>query len=272
MQFDLIRGVLKTVLQNGEALISKGPVLTLWRAPIDNDMYQLKDWKEKYFLHQTNEMLYGWEMAEEEGDLVVSIHKHLSCTNQGWGFDVVYRYTLDPQGHISIAVKGEPVIRGTEIPGLLPRIGLELAIPKAYDTVGWFGNGPHESYPDSKASVRKGLFEKKITDMHTEYIYPQENGARTETEWLCFSGKEAVPFELILQEPYTVTVHDYTKEQLEQAKHTDELERAEYNVVTIDYKQSGLGSNSCGQDQLQPYRTVVEPFRIAFSLAGNALE
>ena len=272
VQFDLIRGVLKTVLQNGEALISKGPVLTLWRAPIDNDMYQLKDWKEKYFLHQTNEMLYGWEMAEEEGDLVVSIHKHLSCTNQGWGFDVVYRYTLDPQGHISIAVKGEPVIRGTEIPGLLPRIGLELAIPKAYDTVGWFGNGPHESYPDSKASVRKGLFEKKITDMHTEYIYPQENGARTETEWLCFSGKEAVPFELILQEPYTVTVHDYTKEQLEQAKHTDELERAEYNVVTIDYKQSGLGSNSCGQDQLQPYRTVVEPFRIAFSLAGNALE
>lgn len=272
LQFDLVKGSLISVLQNGQALVSQGPVMTLWRAPIDNDMYQLKEWTEKYFLHQTSETLYSWEMEEEEGKVTVSIHKYLSCTNQGWGFDLLYRYTLDSQGGFSVEVEGDPVIRGTEIPKLLPRIGLELAIPKAYDTVGWFGNGPHESYPDSKASVRKGIFEKKIDDMHTEYIYPQENGARTETEWLSFRGTGASPFEMALQEPYTVTVHDYTKEQLERAKHTDELERAEYNIVTIDYKQTGLGSNSCGQDQLQPYRTVLEPFRIAFSIPVNALQ
>lgn len=261
MVFDVVNGTLDTVTRNGKTLISKGPELTLWRAPIDNDMYQLKMWQETYFLHQGSETMYSWN--NQHGKM--TFNKYFGTTNQGWGFDLEYVYELEEDGNIKFSVAGKPRMNGTEFPEMLPRIGIEFTMPKSFEDVKWFGNGPSESYWDSNSSVMKGLFENTVKGMHTEYIFPQENGARSETEWVQFSdGKDDVSLELA--RAYTVTVHDYTKEQLEVAKHIDELEYADYNVVNIDYKQTGLGSNSCGQDQLAKYRTRIEPFTISFVL------
>ena len=32
------------------------------------------------------------------------------------------------------------------------------------------------------------------------------------------------------------------------------IKKSPFNVLTIDYRQSGLGSNSCGEEQLPAYR------------------
>ncbi len=263
MVFDVVRGTLESISRNGKAVISKGPEVTLWRAPIDNDMYQLKAWQETYFLHQGSETMYDWKVDGGK----MTFHKYFGTTNQGWGFDLEYVYELKENGNVMVSVDGKPRISGTEAPEMLPRIGIEFTMPESFTDVKWFGNGPGESYWDSNSSVTKGLFENTVHGMHTEYIFPQENGARSETEWIKFSdGEENVSLELA--KPYTVTVHDYTKEQLEAAKHIDELQYAGYNVVNIDYKQTGLGSNSCGQDQLAQYRTRIEPFAISFVLTN----
>lgn len=42
--------------------------------------------------------------------------------------------------------------------------------------------------------------------------------------------------------------------------------RRDYIVLNIDYKQNGLGSNSCGQDQLDKYRCKFEPFKLSLKL------
>ncbi len=264
--FDAVLGRLDRYDRQSKKILSKGPGLTLWRAPIDNDMYRIQEWKEKYFLHQLSEKLYDYTIDEVPDGVCVAFHKHAACTNQGWGFDVIYRYTVGNDGRLSVSITGDPVLRGDAIPEMLPRIGVEMSVPQKYQTVSWFGNGPHESYWDSKTSVTKGLYERNVSDMHTEYIFPQENGARTETEWLAMIADDQHRFEIAMAEPYTMTVHDYTKEQLEAAKHVDELERSDFKVITIDYKQTGLGSNSCGQDQLENYRVKVEPFAIGFTL------
>ncbi|WP_172973975.1 glycoside hydrolase family 2 TIM barrel-domain containing protein [Fundicoccus ignavus] len=267
LSFDAIRGSLILMEHDGQTILSTGPELTLWRAPIDNDMYQLKDWTEKYFLHQGAETM---QQLIIEDDAVI-FQKYYGTTNQGWGFNIKYKYQLISNEQLSVSVVGEPQVFGTELPEMLPRIGLEMRLPRSFEQVCWFGNGPHESYWDSQSSVTKGVYEATVAQMHTEYLYPQENGARTKTEWLQLSNKNNKHIQIQFKEAYTVTVHDYTKEQLEAAKHIDELERADFNVVTIDYKQTGLGSNSCGQDQLAQYRTKVEPFAINFiiSIGGD---
>lgn len=262
--FDKVYGLLSNVIVNDKIVVEEGPELTFWRAPIDNDMYKIIDWKEKYFLHQSSETMYDYTIVENDG-VHVSFHKYFGTTNQGWGYDVFYDYYFTENGEIKFTVKGNPIVRGTEFPSFVPKIGIDFSMGNHLNQVKWFGYGPYESYVDSKANVFKGLFENTVAGMHTEYIYPQENGARSETEWFQLSDDEqTINFEL--KQPYTVTIHDYTKEQLESAKHTDELEKSEYTHVSIDYKQTGLGSNSCGQDQLLQYRTKIEPFEIDFTI------
>lgn len=263
--FNLLDGTLTEYVKDGEVVLLEGPKLTLWRAPIDNDMYQLKPWKEEFFLHLITEMLLDTEVKDLDNQVEVKFTKHVSTANQGWGFHVTYVYTLDEFGNLNIEVDGEPVLRGTELPHMLPRIGIEMKTPKSFSDVEWFGNGPHESYVDSKSSVFKGSYNATVSDMHTEYIFPQENGARTETEYVGLRN-DKIDTHLLFKAPYTFTIHDYTKEQLEAAKHIDELEKSDFNVINIDYKQTGLGSNSCGQDQLQQYRVKVEPFQIGVKI------
>lgn len=263
--FNLLDGTLTRYERKTETILLDGPKLTFWRAPIDNDMYQVKPWKGEYFLHLITEMLIDTKIEENKNGVQVEFIKHVSTANQGWGFNVIYTYDFNQQGHLDVSVVGEPVFRGTELPHMLPRIGVEMRTPKSFKEVQWFGNGPNESYVDSKSSVTKGLYHKTVEEMHTEYIYPQENGARTETEYISLIN-DNLDVHFLLDDEYTFTIHDYTKEQLEAAKHIDKLEKSDFNVLNIDYKQTGLGSNSCGQDQLEKYRVKVEPFTIKFKI------
>ena len=44
------------------------------------------------------------------------------------------------------------------------------------------------------------------------------------------------------------------------------LEQAEDIIIHLDYRQSGLGSNSCGEEQLETYKVRREDFAMAFRL------
>ena len=57
----------------------------------------------------------------------------------------------------------------------------------------------------------------------------------------------------------------YTQEQLQQTKHNFELEKAPYNVLCLDYKQNGIGSNSCGVIPFDRYMFSEEKFRFRFA-------
>jgi beta-galactosidase len=62
----------------------------------------------------------------------------------------------------------------------LPRVGLRFSLPSAFDQVRWMGLGPHEAYDDRKSSSYFGIFEATIKELHTPYVFPQENGRRAD--------------------------------------------------------------------------------------------
>lgn len=55
-----------------------------------------------------------------------------------------------------------------------------------------------------------------------------------------------------------VSANHYTTADLTQAKHTYELIRRETITLNLDYKQSGLGSASCGPGRLEKYQLKPE--------------
>jgi ribosomal RNA-processing protein 12 len=56
----------------------------------------------------------------------------------------------------------------------LPRFGLRLEMPKGFEQVEYYGNGPHDSYIDMHHLCRKGRFASSVDALFTHYLVPQE--------------------------------------------------------------------------------------------------
>lgn len=267
--FSKVYGKLVSYKLGEEEIISKGPELTLWRALIDNDMYKKDDWINKYFLKNVSEQLVRIEFNEEQASVVIK--KYASAINQDWGFELTYNYTFNEAGAMNIEIAGKKRVYGPEIPEMLPRIGVTLHLNQNYRNVIWYGRGDGESYQDSKRSQMIGLYGQDIVDMHTDYVYPQENGSRTDTSFLALSkGEDSILVNFTDTRDFTI--HDYEMDALEAAKHRGKITKVPYHVLTVDYKQSGLGSNSCGEEQLPAYRTKLEDFVIGMEIRKIAKE
>ncbi|MCC3237444.1 hypothetical protein LLE95_07310, partial [Pediococcus acidilactici] len=52
------------------------------------------------------------------------------------------------------------------------------------------------------------------------------------------------------------------------AKHSIDLKKRDYVVLYLDYQQNAFDSFSCGQWQLEKYRTKVTDFELSFRMTG----
>lgn len=75
----------------------------------------------------------------------------------------------------------------SKLPVVMPRIGLQLNILNDLQYVLYKGNGPHECYPDRKASSIHALHHAHVDDMYTPYVHPTESSGRTDVHWCSFT-------------------------------------------------------------------------------------
>lgn len=269
--FCKVTGRLLEYTVDGISYLCEGFTPNVRRALIDNDMYKVKDWKEKYFIHKQQEQLEAFAYSSEKNYVAVHISTHFSFLNQAFGFKCEYRYRIFPDGEIEFDLHARSFAYTDFVPQMIPRAGIEFSMPLQFNRVTWYGLGFEENYCDMKAHVQKGVYSASVQDMHTEYVKPQENGHREEVERLLLSGSgKGLLFRF--ENPVGINVHDYTIDALEKAGHIGNIEKAGRVVVHIDAKHSGLGSNSCGEEQMYKNKTRINDFAITmrFRPAGAA--
>lgn len=267
VHFDLVKGkIIKAIKDNCE-IIEEGPQLNFWRAPIDNDMYLVEDYKKKYFMHLWHQVVKSIEYSYNNNSLLFTVNTVNGTTNSAWYFDSVYEYRVFGSGDILLNIHGSPSGIVENAPEMLPRIGVNLKINKELTEVMYKGRGPLESYGDSKEAALFGVYKNTVDDLFTNYIKPQENGNRTECSWVSLTNDRGMGLMAIADEKIDFSVSFYDDKTLEGAKHTCELKKNNYITFNIDYKQNGLGTNSCGQWQLNKYRCTFEAFRLKFRIA-----
>jgi beta-galactosidase len=98
--------------------------------------------------------------------------------------------------------------------------------------------------------VRQDWFESNCDNEYVNYPMPQEHGVHTNAKSLCIENK----IKFTAEEPFEFNVSKYSINQLYKAMHTDEIGDSYATHVRIDYKNSGIGSNSCGPDLEPVYR------------------
>ena len=261
MLFDRVRGKLISLKKNGKTWITDGPVLNLQRAAIDNDMYKIIDWKEKYFLYRQQEQCETFEIRRKENAVEIEIYTHFSLLSQAFGFKGIYRYTVYPDGTVHLKLNMNGFRYSKFAPEFIPRIGIEFKMPGEMNKVAWYGLGPEENYPDMQTAAFMGVYRRSVEEMHVEYAMPQENGHRGNVKWLAVGDADESMLVKAVN-PVGIDVHDYTIEALDQAKHVGEIQKCDETIVHIDAKHSGVGSNSCGEEQLYANKTRINDYEL----------
>ncbi len=265
--FDKVKGIMLHAVKDGYKIINKGPQLNFWRAPIDNDMYLLDDYYNKYFMHLMKESLEDFYYEDRGSHVFIKVSTINGSPNSSWYYSCCYEYKVYPSGDILLNVEGTPSGRLENAPEMIPRLGIKLQLNEQCFRTRWYGRGPGESYSDSKECNLFGIYESSVEELFTHYVKPQENGNRSECNWVRLINDRGMGIMAVAKDKFDFSAMYYEAEDLEKAKHTVDLKKRDYINLNIDYKQNGLGSNSCGQNQLDKYRCKFEAFKLSLKLS-----
>lgn len=260
--FDLYDGAFTKISKNFSDMITQMPKFNIWRAPTDNDRNIKSKWmNEGYDRAATH--VYSAKITNIS-DTSVEIVTDFSLGGYS-KFTILHgkaMWTVDGTGEISLKVK----VKGRENLVFLPRFGLQLVMPGGTEEVEYFGYGPHECYVDKKQSVKKSRYLTRVDDMFENYLVPQENGSRYGTEWAVISNELGMGLKFTSDADFSFNTAHYTPEDLTDAGHPYELKKRKETVVNIDYKMSGVGSNSCGPELLEKYRLDEKEFEFGLTI------
>ncbi|WP_082926791.1 glycoside hydrolase family 2 TIM barrel-domain containing protein [Paenibacillus tuaregi] len=264
MVFDKRSGRISSLRLGGKELLTAGPKLNFWRAPIDNDMYVLPEWR-KAHLDRLTERVDAVECTRlDAGTVRITVSSRIAPPVFDWGFRCIVKYTVTGSGVVTIDVQGTPEGKPPE---MLPKIGLQLEVPGDLGHVKWYGRGPGENYSDSKEACPVGVYSSSVDGLFTNYIYPQENGNRTDVRWISIRDSAGLGLIAAGMPTLEFSARRFTDKDLEEAKHASELTARDFITLNLDYRQNGLGSNSCGPAQMPDHKLTADAFGFRILLA-----
>ncbi len=254
-------GALEAWQAHGQRLLARAPVPNFWRAPTDND--RGNNAPERWSVWRTaanHRHVTDVTVTQQHATLVeITAESQLAAGESQW----TSIYTFYGNGDLRVENHFRPA---GELPEL-PRLGMQMMIPPALDTVTWFGRGPHENYWDRKTGAAVGRYRGRVDDLVHAYIEPQENANREDVRWAAFTNPGGGGF-LVLAEPsLSVSVWPYTQEALENARHTYELLPSDNLTVNLDMAQTGVGGDdSWGARTHKQYTLWPKPYVYRFLL------
>ena len=143
----------------------------------------------------------------------------------------------------------------------LQRFGYEFELPLSSEAFSYYGRGPIESYCDMCHWATVGMFNSTAANEYVEYVLPQEHGNHNEVKMLRIGN-----LEFTSETGMEIQVSEYSTKALTKAMHTDELVKDGKVHLRIDYKNSGIGSGSCGPILEPKYRLSEKEIEFAFSM------
>lgn len=263
--YDKFTAAFQKMAYKGYELISEPIQYNIWRAPTDNDRKLKLHWFEARYDVTTTR---AYETHYKELDDKIQICSKISISALGTQrmLDLSVLWQVATSGVVDVRVEA---VRNCAYPEL-PRFGLRLFLPNDMESVSYYGLGPMENYIDKKQAAYHGLFETTVSKLHEDYTRPQENGAHCDCDYIVLSNQD-YRVTVVGENRLCFTASHYTQEELTCKNHNFELIESGKTVLCIDYKQNGIGSNSCGPVLLDKYRFVDDHFEFSVRILPESV-
>ncbi len=237
MVFDAGSGGIKSWRYKGEELIQAPLRPDFWRAMTDNDRAR----------KQTVESQAPWRFAGKAG-----INQSFSGEKKDNYFEVKVTtslpaaedstwettYQIYGTGDVLVTAHFKPT-RTDIVP--MPRIGMQMELPKGFERVTWLGPGPQETYVDRKdapVAIYSGNMEDQFFG---DYSRPGESGNKTDVRWLALQNREGTGLLAVGMPLLSANALHYTEADLSAGNHAFQCPRRDFISLNLDLKQQGIG-------------------------------
>lgn len=259
-------GRIESLSWRGNDLLIAGPQLQIWRAPTDNDGIKgwrepwrtLSKWREQGLDKLTIKPVFAKAARNRDGSVTFFLEHAAACAASAAAVKHHESYTITGDGRILV----KNIFIVDKAVADLPRLGVVCVLKPEFEQLKWFGRGPFENYDDRKRSAMVDLYESTVAAQYVPYVMPQEHGNHTDVRWLSLAaGRHGLRIEA--QGPLEFSASHYTAHDLYAANHTYDLKPRPEVILSLDFRQRGLGTGSCGPGPLERY--TIKPGRYAWS-------
>ena len=283
--FSSAAGNLTSYKYNGVELVELPPVPSFWRAPIDNDHgngrdFLLAQWKlASLYRHCAKTEVkepgkdwteYKWFGANGTAEYDAKKGETLSVR---FTYDLatspaaqcVVTYTVQPGGIVDVAMDYDKVEGLPEFPDY----AMVFQLSADYNHVKFYGNGPLDNYCDRSEGARLGVFETTTADEFEPYLAPQECGNHTGIRWMTVTDRRGRGLKIFGATPFEGSALPYNAHELENARHPYDLPAVHHTYLRASLGEAGVGGDdSWGAPVLDEYTVKNEKKHFAFSFRG----
>lgn len=237
-------GQLNQWSKNKKPLLASAIADQFIRAPIDNDIgisgdfdsnnnpyAWVEQWKAAGYFDLSHKCL-AIRASQTENDVIIEV-LHSYSVKKRKVIQSKWIHQFDQDGILTISVE---VDIANDMPAPA-RIGLTYQLKGIPKQVKWLGLGPHENYPDRKASAIFGDWSLPFSELYTPYIYPCENGLRCDVKQLTLNDMT------IIGHQFKFNINQYGTKQLMEKSHRHLLEPQQDAYVSIDAYHMGIGGD-----------------------------
>ena len=248
--FDSKTGLITSITKDGKPVVVDGPQPNFWRPPTDNDRVDGHGellWRR---IGLDNLTYHVWDFRIEDylrksnrEDLLITVSQSATNENGEHVFSISTNYYIKPSGDIFIFYHIDPASWVSS----LPKTGIQMKVSDELVTTEWVGYA-QETYKDRQACGFVGHYEAPTDDLFHHYVRPQAAGNRMQTRYVSLLNDKHERMLSAKMEGMNCqfSIYPYEDENIEQAKHTNELNKAGYYILNVDYAQAGLGTATCG--------------------------
>ncbi len=274
--FNRLFAAIEQITLNGVPMFANATNISTALAPIDNFRHARNAWKinddfrAEYDVHELSSVrVYDETRGDKNANFEITFHGALtSYATRNLVENLTVTYTLEPSGLLHIAVTGE---KGALLP-FLPRFGIDLTLSSDRDNIVYFGKGPDENYIDMCHASYLGLYKTTVQNMHIPYTMPQACGNRTDVRLLTVTDGLGRGLLFAADGAFEFSASKFDNHAIKMANHQWDLSADERTYVRIDYKNTGVGSGSCGPLTDEKYWVKEDKMSYSFRLLPVILE
>jgi beta-galactosidase len=269
------------LLFEDEEMLLAGPEPNFWRAPNDNDFgnnnpLRARVWRDA---GANREIKSATLVKDRPGQMTVRFEFVLKDGEANPLASYNSSYTVNGFGEVTVSNDMEITAEGLSD---IPRFGMNLVMPRAFDQVAWFGRGPQESYWDRKTAAFVDLYSGTVADQYWPYIRPQENGNKEDVRWVAIVSESGKGLIFKGQPLIAFSAHHNLMEDFESPgrtdgrqvdnvkpvnRHTIDVVPRDLTAVNIDLQQMGLGGdNSWGLRTHPEYLLSEQSYSYSFKI------
>lgn len=266
-------------------LITEQPIKhNFWRAPTDNDLGNgMHEWA-AIWKEATVNSIPRLQSKPKLVDGNMYFTTSIDLPNDIGS--IVLDFTVAPDGSMNISFNYQMT---TDTLPPIPRLGLTMRLPESYDSLTWYGRGPHETYSDRKTGGKIRVWSGAVDEQFHRYSRPQETANKTDLRWMKLSnGVLTIRAESTENGFFSGSAWPFTIDQLDYvpgergaasasglvpitSKHGADIQIGPVVQWNIDHLQMGVGGdNSWGRFPHDEYMIPAKDYSFEFRLIPSS--